>query len=175
MNNFIEIPASKNSLANRKSIYGIGTNDAKYAVKPKINGKRSYCPYYKVWHHMMERSYSQKFQDRNPSYAGCSAANEWLVFSIFREWMETQDWEGKQLDKDIIISGNKIYGPAACIFVSGKINTLFTDAAAIRGDLPQGVSLDKRTGKYRSYCMARGHQNHLGYFSTINEAEYTYL
>jgi len=38
--------------------------------------------------------------------------------------MERQDWEGKHLDKDILIPGNKIYSPDRCIFVSSLINLL---------------------------------------------------
>ena len=40
--------------------------------------------------------------------------------------MESQEWEGKQLDKDIVIPGNKVYSPDACIFVDKRINNLMT-------------------------------------------------
>jgi len=40
MNEFKEIPATKQSLAMRKPVYGIGINDAKYMVTQIVSGKR---------------------------------------------------------------------------------------------------------------------------------------
>ena len=39
-NQFVEIPASKKSLAYRRPVYGIGTNDAEYITRPRVNGKQ---------------------------------------------------------------------------------------------------------------------------------------
>ena len=175
MNVFIEMPATKNSLANRKPVCGIGINDTDYIVCPVINGKRVWCPYYRAWNSMLVRCYSKKYQATRPTYLDCLVVKEWLMFSVFKEWMKTQDWQNKELDKDILIIGNKEYSPKACIFVSHVINSLLTDSAASRGHLPQGVSLHNRVGKYRASCSADGKQQHLGYFTTIAEAEITYL
>ena len=170
---FIEIPATLNSLSKRKPKFGVGTNDASYMVNPVVNGSRSMCPYYKTWSNMIARSYSVKYQEKYPTYKGCSVTKEWLTFSNFRKWMETQDWKGKHLDKDILVIGNKQYGPDTCIFVSGKINTLFLSNDAVRGEYPQGVTLS--SGKYQAECRIDGRGVYLGKFKTINEAEITYL
>lgn len=175
MQEFIEITASKKSLAFRKPVHGIGINDAWYMVNPKINGKRVMCPYYKVWMNIITRSYSDKYQAKRPTYRGCSVVKEWLTFSNFRGWMEKKDWQGKQLDKDILIPSNKVYGPDTCIFVSGTINHLLTDSSAARGEYPQGTSLHKRSGKYAAQCNVSGKIKYLGLFTTITEAEYAYL
>ena len=50
------------------------------------------------------------------------------------------------LDKDILHKGNKIYGPDSCCIIPTAINCLFTGQR--NRDLPLGVSLFKRTGKY---------------------------
>lgn len=175
MPEFIEIPASKKSLVNRKPVYGVGINDADYVTRPKINGDQVVCPYYRTWSSMIVRSYSDKYQVSRPTYIGCSVTKEWLIFSNFRKWMETQDWQGKQLDKDILIPGNKVYRPDTCVFVSRQINTLLTDSAAARGEYPQGVDFHKATGKYRASCKVIGNQKYLGLFTAIPEAEYEYL
>ena len=175
MQEFIERPVSKNSLAKRKPLFGVGINDADYVVLPRINGKRVMCPYYQAWSSMIGRSYSEKFQDRHNTYIDCSVVKEWLNFSSFRKWMEKQDWQGRQLDKDLLIPENKEYGPDTCIFVSSQINTMLTDRAADRGDLPQGVSFHKQRGRYRAQCAVSGKNKHLGLFSTIPAAEYKYL
>lgn len=38
----------------------------------------------------------------------------------------------------------------------------------------KGVSLFKRTGKYRAYIMVQGKETHLGYFTTAEEASAAY-
>lgn len=175
MKEFIKIPAGKKSVARRKSLYGAGINDADYMVCPKVDGKNSWCLYYRAWQGMIARCYSQKLQEKYPTYIGCSVVKEWLTFSNFRGWMEAQDWEGKQLDKDILISGNKVYGPDTCIFVSGKINSLLADSSASRGNYPQGVCFNKAMNKYQANCSVSGKKRHLGFFATINAAEFAYL
>jgi hypothetical protein len=175
MNNFIEIPASKNSLSNRKLILGVGSNDANYVVQPVIDGKQVSCPYYQVWISMIKRCYSNKFQSKNPTYLGCIVAKEWHKFSLFSKWMRSQDWKGKDLDKDIIIAGNKLYSPDSCLFVSHQINSLLIDSATIRGNFPQGVSFDKHSGKYKASCKISGKSKSLGRFMSATEAEVCYL
>lgn len=159
----------------RKPLYGFGINDAAYLVFPRKNGIQVMCPYYRAWHNMIKRCYSVKSQEKSPTYSDCSVTSEWRTFSNFRVWMETQDWQGKQLDKDLLIPGNKVYGPYACIFVSQSINSLLSDAAAIRGEYPKGVGLRRDTGRYRAYCNVKGRSETLGCFGTEEEAEYTYL
>tara|TARA_R110000850_G_scaffold273054_1_gene408794 strand:+ start:392 stop:1042 length:651 start_codon:yes stop_codon:yes gene_type:complete len=175
MSDFIEIPATKRSLTKRKPVFGIGINDANYVVQPTINGKRIWCPFYAVWRNMIMRCYSAKFQEKHPTYRGCTVAVEWLTFSNFKIWMEKQDWVGKELDKDILIPGNKEYSPKSCLLVSQTINKLLNENLANRGCLPQGVSFKNSLDKYQSYCGVSGNKKHLGYFTYISEAEYTYL
>jgi hypothetical protein len=87
----------------------------------------------------------------------------------FRAWMETQDWEGKQLDKDIIVPGNKVYSPATCAFVPCHINSLLVDGAAQRGEWPIGVSWHKASKKFRPH-PENGKKRHLGSFTTPEAA-----
>ncbi|MBL4940062.1 MAG: hypothetical protein JKY81_00195 [Colwellia sp.] len=175
MNVFIEVPASKASLAQRNLIHGVGVNDADYIVRAKVNGKNLFCPYYLTWKNMLRRCYCRKYQEKQPTYKGCSVTKEWLALSVFRSWMETQDWEGKQLDKDLLIPKNKVYGPYECMFVSRSINILFTDSAAARGDLPQGVCFNKPAGKYQANCRVNGKLKYLGLFIKASVAEKAYL
>ena len=175
MNTFVEIPASINSLSKRKLLCGVGINDAKYIVNPIVDGVKLTCPYYQDWSHMITRCHSRKYKEKNPTYCNCSIVDKWLLFSNFKEWMEAQDWQGKELDKDLLVTGNKEYGPDSCLFVSHAINTLLTDRAAVRGVYPQGVDFRKDSGKYRSRCNVDGGSKTLGLFGTIQEAQVTYL
>jgi hypothetical protein len=175
MSKFIEIPVTEKSLRFRKPVCGIGINDADYIVRPLINGKKVICPYYQSWANMIERCYSAKYQEKYPTYTGCSVDNEWLTFSNFRSWMKIQDWKGKHLDKDVLLSGNKMYGPDRCIFLSSRINMLLTDSGASRGLYPKGVSYHEKSDRYRASCNNGVKKISLGCFDTIEEAEASYL
>jgi hypothetical protein len=158
-----------------RRIYGIGINDANYVVKPIVNGKREYCPYYTRWADMIKRCYSDKFLRDVPSYIGCTVSSEWLTFSNFRAWMVKQDWEGNHLDKDIIVKGNKVYSADTCCFVTQEVNKLILDGHSRRGPNPQGVNLDKRDNTYQASIRTYGKQKTIGCFSTAKEASKAYI
>lgn len=155
-----------------KLVYGVGVNDADYFTQQKINGKKYTCPFYRKWRGMLERCYCPKYQAKYQTYVGCSVADEWLTFSNFKRWMETQDWQGKQLDKDLLISGNKIYSPYTCVFVDRVTNSFTTDCLASRGEWPLGVSFKKSNGKFVAYCCNPFSKklDQLGYFTCQKQA-----
>ena len=171
----------------RKMVYGVGINDAGYVVHKSetigyIDGKQKQktvwvCPYYQTWKKMLERCYSDKCQERKPTYKGCSVSNEWLTFSNFKAWMEKQDWEGRQLDKDILIKGNKLYSAENCVFVTKMANMFTTDSGASRGEWLIGVCWHKNAGKFRALCRNpfTKKKECLGYFIAEMEAHEAWL
>jgi len=172
---FIEKKASKSSIGGRKNIYGVGVNDCDYLVELREDGKRYRCPYYQRWSSMLTRCYSEKFLEKNNTYRGCYVDPEWLIFTNFKEWMKSQDWEGKALDKDIITPNNKEYGPYHCKFIPQELNNLLCDHAAKRGAYPTGVTFDKSRDRFSSKISIKGKTVNLGRFSSAAEAESTYL
>jgi len=160
-------------VGNRKLIYGIGINDADYPVRPRVNGKQLKCVFYQTWQTMMKRCYSDTWQSKNPTYKGCTVCNEWHSFVTFKAWMKKQNYEGNQLDKDILVIGNKQYAPDKCAFVSKQINSLMTASAAKRGKFPQGVHFDR--GKYIAQLGIKGKLTHIGVYTTAQEAEAAYI
>lgn len=166
----------------KKLVYGVGVNDLPYRTHvyeyvTNDGGKRVQklvfrCKYYEVWKNMLERCYSEKFLESNPSYIGTSVCREWLYASEFKKWMEQQDWNGKPLDKDNIVPRSKLYSPETCAFVLKATNSFVTASDARRGDYPIGVYLHKQTSKYHAQCNNpfTGEQEHLGLFSTPQEA-----
>lgn len=157
-----------------RKVRGVGINDAGYTVqiKRKINGKNVQvwiCPYYRKWTDMFNRTHSRKYQDVQPTYRGTSIDEEWFLFSKFKSWMETQNWQGLELDKDILIEGNKVYSASTCVFVPKYINNLFLSAK--RGEYPLGVYREKISGKFRASVRTReGKQKTLGRFSDKDSA-----
>lgn len=140
-----------------KLVSGVGTNDADYPVviEATIGGRRKRlwaCPIYRTWHNMLTRCYDAKRLAKFPTYSGCSVSTEWLSFSAFRAWMIERQWEGRHLDKDILFHGNKVYGPDACVLVTGELNNFMTDHGSARGEWPIGAYWNKRDGKFRAQC-----------------------
>lgn len=169
-------------MKHKKLVYGVGINDADYVVEKKetigyVNGKQKQkrvwvCPYYQTWKNALVRCYSEKFQEKNPTYKCCAVSDEWLTFSNFKAWMEMQDWEGKQLDKDLLFEGNKIYSVETCVFVTQMVNLFTIDSGAARGEWLIGVSWNKEKEKFQASCRNpfTKKTEFLGLFTTEQEA-----
>lgn len=91
--------------------------------------------------------------------------------------MVAQDWEGKQLDKDLLIEGNKIYNQDACVFVTRVVNSFTIDRGNDRGEWMIGVHWHKGTSKFMSQCSNpfTKKREHLGYFTKELEAHQAWL
>lgn len=140
-----------------KLIYGVGINDADYPVYvyEKLNGKNKIiwrCPFYSRWCDMLKRCYSEKYLKTGGTYKGCFVCEEWKRFSNFKAWMETQDWQNKQLDKDLLLKGNKVYSPDTCVFISIEINLFISEKLENKSKYKTGVSINNETGLYRAKC-----------------------
>lgn len=159
-----------------KLLYGVGSNDADYTVQPIIDGVKRHCPYYTRWTNMLRRCYSEAGLVKNPTYVDCSVCDEWLTFSNFKAWMETQDWEGKDLDKDLLVAGNKVYAPDRCLFVDKTVNRFLTRSQTTRGSLPIGVMQCKKSGKFIARIQELGSGiKYLASCSTPEEAHQVWL
>lgn len=152
-------------------VAGIGINDATYVV----NNKGKLCPIYSAWNNMLKRCYNLPYQLKlAPSYRNCSVINEWHSFTVFSKWMLEQDWKNKHIDKDLLVSHNKIYSPATCIFVDSAINKLL-NIKCKRSVYPTGVYKRSDTGAYVAQCRQESKHIFLGNFKTITEAATAYL
>lgn len=153
----------------KNKVLGVGITDAPSVVF--INGKWKVSPEYQRWRSMLARCYCPIYLNRFPTYAGNTVCEEWLTFSNFKNWMETQDWVGKQLDKDLLGNG-KLYSPDTCCFISRALNTFFTDRKLHRGSSKVGVCYHKTSGKYQATCSNpfTGKYEYLGLYATELEA-----
>jgi hypothetical protein len=157
----------------RKKVQGLGINDAPYATSIKVGNKIYSCPYYIRWVGMLTRCYSKRWLKAHPTYIGCSVCTEWLSFMSFKNWMMTQEWKNKQLDKDLLVYGNKIYSPETCLLVSPQVNSLFI-APKNSNKLPVGIYL--RKGKYEvGISLGKSKRTWAGSYPTLNEAIDAYL
>ena len=153
-----------------KTVRGVGyIGEGKY--KTHINKKQT--KEYMRWVKMMQRCYDENIQNKFPTYIGCTVCKEWHNFQIFAKWYEENHYEvvdqRMELDKDILIKGNKIYSPETCCIVPSYINTLFVKNDLDRGMYPIGVQYDKRKGRIKRFRATLFHKT-IGFYFTPNEA-----
>ena len=148
-------------------IYGVGINDR--SVAATLNGKDTIE--YTLWHSMLRRCYSKSFLEKWPTYIGCSVSDNFKYYHLFHAWCQTQvgfGKEGYQLDKDLLIKGNKLYSEDTCVFIPSVLNYILLKTAAGRGLLPIGVA--KHGKGFRARCNIYGKAKCLGTFQTVEEA-----
>lgn len=148
-----------------KLICGVGIYDLENITNPIINLQGRGSKHYKVWKSMLERCYAKNARATN------TVCDEWLKYSIFVIWMETQDWKNRELDKDIRVPGNRHYSPDTCVFVPGYINSLIREKT--NGLNPIGVI--KYYGRFKAYVNHNGIRKYYGPFNTISEATNAYI
>lgn len=153
--------------------YGVGVNDKKYPSTK--DGKLT--KEYKYWHGMLARCYSQKKQINQPTYIGCEVSENFKSYSYFHEWCQEQigfnldEWD---LDKDLLIKGNKIYSEDNCVFLPRIINGALIKNNSARGEFPIGVYFEKRNNKFMVRFRVNGSLKTIGYFGTVDLAFQAY-
>lgn len=105
-----------------RTVYGLGYN----TMSKDIPRDELYKRLYEKWKHMIFRC-TEKFQSKYPTYQGVTCSVEWEDFANFyydaqhlqgfTYWLEHPN-EMIMLDKDTLISGNKIYSKDTCCFIS---------------------------------------------------------
>lgn len=147
------------------SVEGVGINDCIEVRRRSL--------VYKHWRAMLMRCYSERHHKSYPQYKDCTACDEWHYLSNFKKWFDENYIEGYQLDKDILIKGNKIYSPETCCFVPEEINKLLLKSDKTRGLYPIGVY--RKGSKFAARLSAgRNHHIYLGSFYTPEEAFLAY-
>ena len=152
------------------SVFGVGVLGVKYQTK--INGVQT--KEYVLWCRMLQRCYSDDFKKKRPTYIGCGVSDNFKSYEYFYEWCHNQvgfsnkDW---QLDKDLLIKGNKIYSESTCVFIPSEINSLLINCTASRGKHLIGVYWSKTANAFvATVNKNKGGSEHLGYFNTEIEA-----
>lgn len=160
------------------SVYGFGfNNEGKYPASKLTDKGRRTTDCYLKWSGMIERCYSPKRLEINPTYRGCFVNEHWKYYQNFAEFYHTDLYRqpGWHLEKDILVKGNKEYGPDTCVFAPMVINQLFNKMQNSRGNYPIGVHYKKANRRYGACCRdGTGILVHLGYFSNAEDAFYAF-
>ena len=153
------------------TVCGVGCNDVGFQIA--IDSKSIWQ--YQLWMNMLQRAFDAKFKLRHPSYQDVTVCDEWLSFANFFSWVNREvDYMGRpvgfELDKDILMRGNKTYSPEACSFVPQPVNKLLMGSGAVRGDFPVGVCFHNLVGKFVVQLSVDGKQKTLGYYNNPEDA-----
>ena len=156
------------------SVCGVGVIGAKHPVT--INNVLT--KEYVLWVHMLQRCYSDSSKKKRPTYEGCEVSDNFKSYEYFYEWCQNQIGFGIQsfeLDKDLLVKGNKVYSEDSCVFIPQEVNTLLTKRTALRGGHLIGVCWHKRGKAFVARVnKGEGKRENLGYFKTEIEAFNSY-
>ena len=101
-------------------------------------------------------------------------SDNFKYYEYFYEWCNKKigfSVEGFELDKDLLIKGNKVYNESTCVFIPAEINSLLTKRTTSRGKHLIGVSWCNKGKAFRAMVNKnKGKQEYLGYFNTELEA-----
>ncbi|MGL5785107.1 MAG: hypothetical protein ACRCYZ_06635 [Alphaproteobacteria bacterium] len=109
---------------------------------------------------------------RSPRCSATHISDEWSGNkSAFDQWhREAAECLGfvPEVDKDILVNGNTLYGPSVCLPVSRELNRYMSN-------MSQGYMLrPDRPKPYRVRLESEGKTRSLGHFSTAEEAVSVY-
>ena len=152
------------------SVYGVGILGTKHPYS--INGVKT--KEYELWSSMLERCYSDTFQKKQPTYKDCGVSDKFKSYEHFYEWCHKQvgfGVEGFEIDKDLLIKGNKVYSEDSCVFLPAEINMVLVKCTASRGEYLIGVSwCNTKKAFVARVRKNKGKSEWLGLFKTELEA-----
>jgi len=150
---------------NQISVCGVGYIGEELPINFDILSRRSI---YLLWKNILYRCYDKRSWTHHPTYQECSVVKEWFNFQNFAKWVIENYKTGYELDKDILVRNNKIYGPDTCCFVPMEINTALPNHKSTRGKYPLGVT--KCNNYFLSKISRNGKATSLSTFNTIEKA-----
>ena len=152
------------------SVCGVGMLGIKYPIT--ING--IITKEYSLWYSMLRRCYSDSSKKRQPTYTGCEASENFKSYEYFYEWCNKQigfGVDGFELDKDLLIKGNKVYSEDSCVFIPKEINILLTKRESMRGEHLIGVYWNKTNKAFVAMVSKNKRKSEwIGSFKTEIEA-----
>ena len=152
------------------SVCGIGIVGTKYPVSEGGVLTKEYM----LWCSMLQRCYSNTSKKKNPTYEGCEVSDKFKSYEYFYEWCNKQvgfNMDGFELDKDLLVKGNKVYSEDSCVFIHKNINLLLTKREVSRGKHLIGVCWCNTNKAFVARVgINKGKPKHLGFFKTEIEA-----
>lgn len=144
------------------NVFGIG-----YLGEPTVND----CDPIKMtiirlWRGIFNRCYDINKLNERATYRDCIISPEWYNQVNFKNWCLSQMnagfyQQGWELDKDLLVRGNKVYGPDTCCFLPERLNQLQQVKKDSEYNWLPGVNYDKSRGKFKSEVNFDGVRHYL--------------
>lgn len=152
--------------------YFRGFNGQGYIGVGKYNSNLTDNPGYSKWMSIWKRI-GQVGNPNFASYVHCTMDVRWESLQDFSEFYYNCPYkqDGWELDKDLIIPGNKIYGPDTAAYVPKELNTFLTKREKASG-LPKGVRENRVT--FGAYLHIDGKIHRIGNYQTPDLAYAAY-
>ena len=157
------------------SVFGVGVIGDKRNLK--IDGVAT--KEYNLWYTMLQRCFDEHSKGVLETYKDCTVSENFKSYEYFYDWCNNQvgfnifDENDKpfEIDKDLLIKGNKLYSENTCVFLPREINVALTKSNKTRGDYPIGVHWSSTKKVFIAQInKGGGSQKHLGQFDTELEA-----
>jgi hypothetical protein len=137
--------------------------------KPKDNPKM-----HRTWVNMIARGYDEKTKLQSPVYRTTTVCKEWLNYQTFANWYTANYRPNWEIDKDLLIPGNKHYSPETCVFIPQELNKFLANAYSSNRSGHTGVVWNKINKTWTARIMDNGINTNLGSFKDIKLASEAY-
>lgn len=118
---------------------------------------------YDLWDNVCKRTLCTKYKGNRATYEKCTLSEKWYNFQNFLSWAKCNlIGEKFQLDKDLLLKGNKLYSEDTCCFLPKEINTALITKRSKSSNLPVGVGVDKK--RFTARLSKNGEVVRLGNF-----------
>lgn len=132
---------------------------------------------YNRWNNMMFRCYDPETQAKQPAYIGCSVNSYWYNFQNYAEWYYNNPFYkfGWNVDKDLLVFGNREYGPDTCVLLPPAINSALQMRADKPDGLPHGVKVNSTCKHmFEASSSLFDKKTYIGLYATVEEASQAY-
>jgi len=157
------------------TVCGVGfIGDGRHGTR--INGKFSNA--YSVWCNILDRCYEYNSRSQRKNYNGCSVDFKWHNYQNFAEWFERSNVNSDpsvNVDKDLLIPGNKVYSENTCVLIPQWLNKFLKlnhDGSVLKMVGVDFLPRASNKNPYRARCVNpfTKKSEHLGLFKSEIDA-----
>ena len=143
--------------------------------KTRINGKMTKT--YLAYKALFCRCYNPVTHKNQPEYTDCTVHEIWHNWQNFADWYESHEsfGLGYELDKDLLVRGNKVYSPETCVMIPVELNNLISNPAPSKLGFPNGVGKKKGANQYHVRVGGGKNRKYVGGYYSIEEASAAYV